>query len=127
MHLSYRLPIIHSQLLNHLKKAFDKYSKYYNMRTRAISYTPGTLYHLSDKFNHFSTKLAPLYKNTVIRYRAGKVNWKTSIGNWLVNTMLRTWKSEMIKMIQMKITKSHDIFFIYACWKRHTRSCLILV
>jgi hypothetical protein len=69
---------IRLQANENLRKAFDKYSNNYNLRSKERDFKPGDRvwrknYCLSDAANNFSAKLAPKYIKCVIKKRNGNV------------------------------------------------------
>lgn len=78
--LSDRLSILHKEVQSNIKEAFEKYSKYYNLRSTVVSYQPNEIvfikqHHLSDAKNNFCYKFAPIYNKAIIKKRIGLVNY----------------------------------------------------
>lgn len=78
-----RLSLIHSDIQNELKKAYEKGSKVYNLRSRPIEFSPGQkvfvrLHPLSDATKKFSAKFSPKFKKAFVLERSGKVNYVLS-------------------------------------------------
>ena len=75
---SARLDLIHHNVLKHLRKAFSKTEKYYNMRSRQQNLSVGQqvyvcTYLQSAAPRQFFVKLAPKYTRAIIIGRVGNV------------------------------------------------------
>lgn len=80
MTLSDHQVMIFEEVRKHLKNAYGKNCKTYNLRSRPISYIPGqTVYYrqhlLSNAANQFSAKLAPAFAKAIIKSKVGNVNY----------------------------------------------------
>jgi len=76
-----RLALIHDQIQVNLRKAYEKSSKVYNLRTRNVVYTPGQIvfarqHPVSDASKKFSSKFAPMFKKARIVKKIGLVNYQ---------------------------------------------------
>jgi transposase InsO family protein len=73
-----KLSQIRIQANENIKKAFEKYSNNYNLRSKTREFKPGDRvwrknYCLSDAANRFSAKLAPKFIKCIIKKRIGNV------------------------------------------------------
>lgn len=71
-----RMKEIRIRVRENLAKAYNNYSKHYNLRARTVSFKPGELvwrkaFTLSDASKNYSAKLAPKYIKCKIKSKLG--------------------------------------------------------
>lgn len=75
-----KLNDIRLEVSENLREAYDKYSKYYNLRSRTISFSEGETiwrknFALSDASRHFTAKLSPKYLKCRVRKKIGNCSY----------------------------------------------------
>lgn len=75
--LNERMDEVRLKVIDNLRKAYEQYSKQYNLRARVISFEPGEVvwrkdFSLSDATKNYSAKLAPKYIKCKVEKKIGK-------------------------------------------------------
>lgn len=75
-----RLTLIHDQIRSNLRKAYEKFSHHYNLRSKLREFQPGQVVYvrqhpLSDAVKKYSAKFADKFAKGFIKSREGNVNY----------------------------------------------------
>lgn len=75
-----RLALIHEQIRSNLRKAYEKFSSHYNLRSRIREFQPGQIVYvrthpLSDAIKKYSAKFADKFSKGIIKSKEGNVNY----------------------------------------------------
>lgn len=97
--LHLRMPVVYSKVLEHLRNAFEKNERSYNLRSRPITFQTNDVvyvrqHNLSDASKQCSGKLFPKWKKAVVHSRQGNVNYVLKDDN---GKILGTYHAKDIK------------------------------